>query len=536
MGALLIAGSTALILFAIRFLRKGVDRLLATRLGALPLLLAASPGRAFAAGALMAAAAPSSSGMAAVAARLALEERVPPAAALALMLGANVGLTSLVLLGAAGLDAWYALPLVAGVGLFQFTRGDLSRGVGQALLAIALVLLGVHLAKQAVPALHGGDLDALLAIAAHRPPVLALAAALLTVALQSSSLTILLLVCLAADRPFALDATVAVVGGANLGLAATTLAVGWRDRRSRLPALALCVLKGATSAAAIALAMAAAPDGPVAPGSAGTAHLAIALAVAAVGLVAGRPLLAALARSPLCAAPVGAAAGPRYLGLEVGGDARLALANSRREILHVAERARAMLEQVWQAWQRGDRLLAKGVARLDDQIDDLDRDIKAYLARCGDRDDDRHERLLQLRYVTQIEAIGDLIEKQLAGLVVKGARHAAAMPADCRLRLDATCQQVLRTLLAAETAFACRDRDLAARLLAAKAELGALVRGERDRTLARLRDGVPHQSEAIYLDLIDGLARIAGCACAVGYDVLDDGPDQDSTPVRSLAS
>jgi phosphate:Na+ symporter len=525
-GLLAIAGSTALILFAIRFLRKGLDRLLGTRLGALAAGQARSPARGFLAGTAMAAIAPSSSSMAAVVSRLALEERIAPPTALTLMLGANVGLTSLVLLGAAGLESCHPLLLVAGVVLFQFTRSETSRGIGQVVLSLGFVLLGLALTKQAVPLLGGGDADLLLGVAANHPLALAVAAALLTVALQSSSVTILLLMCLTAQHPFGLDAVLAAVAGANFGLIGTALAIAWGEPRSRLIALGNAALKGSVSLAAILGAAAASPWLRQLPGDAHTAagaHLCLALLAAAIGLLAGPALLARLGRTRLAGHGGDEQPTTRYLALEVGGDTRLAMANSRREILHASETARAMLDQVWRAWSTGDRALAKGVARLDDRIDLLDREIKAHLARCGGDGEPaaERERLCQLRYVTQLEAIGDVIEKQLAELIAEGARHAEGMPADCRLRLDATCQAVQRTLLTAETAFATRDQDLARRLLESKSEIAALVRSERDRSLWRRREGVGYNEEAIYLDLLDGLERINRCACTVGRDILE---------------
>ena len=529
MGPLLLAGSTALILFAIRFLRKGLDRLLGTRFGSLSSQLATTPARGFLAGGLMAAVAPSSTSMATVISRLALEERVPQPAALAMMLGANVGLTSLVLIGAAGLEGWYPALLVAGVLMFQFMRSEVTRGIGQVVLSLGFVFLGMHLTKQAVPVLRGGDLDALLALATNHELILALAACLLTVAMQSSSVTILLLMCLADAHPFGLNAILAVVAGANFGLVGTALVIAWREPRSRLPALGNAAIKGSVSLAAIAVAVIAGPHLLPVPGdprAAAATHLVIALAAAAIGLVCGPAILRQLARTPFARPPAAVAAGPRYLDIEVDGDTRLAMANSRREILHVSEKARAMLEQVWLAWTRGDRLLARSVARLDDQIDDLDRDIKAYLARNGVDGDPaaQHEQICQLRYVTQLEAIGDVIEKQLSELVVKGTRHAADMPLECRQRLDDTCRAVLRTLLTAETAFATRDHALAERLLAIKARIGQLNRAERDRSLWRRRSGVPHEAEAIYLDLLAGLKRINSCACSVAYDIIAASP------------
>ena len=525
-GFLALAGSTALILFAIRFLRKGLDRLLGTRLGGWASGLARTPARGFLAGGVMATLAPSSTSMATVVSRLALEERISPPTALAMMLGTNVGLTSLVLLGAAGLESWYPLLLVCGVLLFQFTRNETARGVGQVVLSLAFVFLGLHLTKQAMPQFRGGDADILLGLAGNHPLVLATAAGLLTVLMQSSSVTILLLMCLTEQHPLGFDAVLAAVAGANLGLISTALVIAWPNPRSRLIALGNAACKGTVSV--LAIVMAASLTTWLHPllsdaGGAAAAHLCLALMAAAIGLLAA-PLILSLLRCLPWSSPAegGDVAAPRYLDLEVDGDIRLALANSRREILHVSEKARAMLAQVWQAWTTGDLALAKGVGRLDDQIDRLDREIKGHLARidCDDDPVSERERLCQLRYITQLEAIGDVIEKHLADLVIKGLRHTDDLPSDCRQRLHSTCQTVLRTLLTAETAFETRDQTLAHRLVQTKVAIASLARQERDGALLRRRAGIAHEADAIYLDLLAGLERINRCACAVAHDIL----------------
>jgi phosphate:Na+ symporter len=317
-----------------------------------------------------------------------------------------------------------------------------------------------------------------------------------------------------------------VVAGANLGLIGTSSVIAWRHPRSRLPALANAVVKGTTALAVLIFTVFfgfLVVDVPSDPRVAAGIHLCIALATAALGLMVGPFLLARLEDSPLCRTGANPEeAGPRYLDIEVGGDMRLAMANSQREVLHASEHARDMLEQVWRAWSQGDRQIAKDAAQLDDRIDRLDRDIRDFLARTADDADPllQREQLCQMRYLTQIEGIGDVIEKQLAGLVAKGARHAADMPVECRHLLDRTAQDVLRTMLTAETAFASRDPLLAQRLLTAKRELADVVRHESDRSLWRRRQGVPYEAEAIYLDLLSGLKRINSCACTVAYDIL----------------
>src|SRR5205807_8538501 len=71
---------------------------------------------------------------------------------------------------------------------------------------------------------------------------------------------------------------------------------------------------------------------------------------------------------------------PRYLGAGALDGNSLALSQSMREILRVAEIVRGMCDDVWRALRYDDERLARQVSGRDDQVDRLEAEIKRFLA------------------------------------------------------------------------------------------------------------------------------------------------------------
>lgn len=516
-----LAAGVALILFALRFLRKGVDRLLEERIGQWLPRISRSQAGGFLFGLCSACLAPSSTGLAAVAARLAREPRSAVRGTFGILLGANVGITALVLAGAGGAgEAWPAF-LILGVVLFLRTRHELGRGIGQLLISLALVFVGLEVITRHAAGLRGDESRILMGVAANHPIVLAIAAGMLTTLLQSSTATILLLVGLAAGAGagIAEGAVLPAVAGANAGIAFNALVIGWDHPGSRQAALANAVIKGVLAVFLVVLA----PLLPAPPGEAAwvaaIVHLQFNLATAAIGLVISGPLIATLRRWP--GRSRDGRLETRYLSLAAAdGDVRVALAGSAREILRVADAVRTMMGQLQLAWRRGDRALAKAAIAADDLIDALDAAIRDHLADHGAEGggEVQAECRRQLRYVSALESAGDLVEQQLADIVAKAIARRDGLGEDgCRAVAEAfaACERIL---ILAEAVFATRDGNLVARLRDESARTVSLVRELRDSDPARRRAGMPHAANAVLGDLALGVQRMVLAVAVVAMD------------------
>ena len=543
---LAIFGGVALLVFGVRYLRKGLDRLVGQRLGPWMQRLASRRRLSFLTGLAVSLAAPSSTTMSLLAVHTVQAGHMTARQMLTIMLGANIGLTVMVLLIALRLEQLAPVLVLIGVALFQFTHGRRTRGIGQVVLAIGFIFLAIDIMKRAaagLPTTDGGLWEIInFETLAEHGLVLAVFAALMAMVLQSSTATIGLVIGLASAEAMSLRHAIPVVLGANVGLAATTLIVGWRLIESRRLALGNLLLKSVVALVALLVLKLlgdALPE-PAQPAGLGLAiaavHTGYNVIVAAVGLPAVGMVTTLLERVVPPPATPPSKFGPKFISGGPIGGAALAMGQSLREISHVSEIAREMLRDVWTALTTNNERLARSVAERDDEIDLLDTEIKRFLTRLAKEEGEQYdpdEQMRQLRYVAELETIGDIIDKNISELVLKKIRVRAEFSKEGAEELENFYQKVSENVMIAETAFMTRDRSVAQQLLRHKQRIDQYERELRDRHFARLNAGLveSHETSAIHLDLLTHLKRINSCVSHVAYAILQDmRPEHPSAP------
>lgn len=534
-----IAGGVALILFGVRFLRKGLDRLFGDRLPGILRKLAGNRWKAAVAGFCASLLAPSSTTMSVLAVQSVRTGALPARQMVAVLLGADVGITMMVVLIALRLDAVIPAMIFVGVLLFQFTHHRVARGVGQVLLALSFILLGVGMISAAAGTIQpGGDLVQLLEIAQHYPWLLVVIAALLAVALQSSTATIGMAIGLAAANlgdtdPLTLG--VPIVIGANVGVALTLLFAGWADRETRRLGVANLICKFVVAAAALAFmapmirGLNALESIPL-EGRIAITHSGFNLAMLVLFLPWTDHLYRLVNRLvpdlPDHSVPPST---PKYITNHHIGDTTVALGQSRQEIVRLSAMVRGMLDELWAGLRDRDEQVARRVQLRDDDVDLLHHRIKRFLTDLSPEADNRltsRTVMQQLDYLNQVETIGDIIDKNLADLVLKRDRQSVWFTDEGWAELDGFYQQVAENLVLAETAFSTQDPALARRLIANKRRLNEQERALRVQHFTRLRAGVAlsHESSAVHLDLITHLKAINSYMAHVAYNIIDDTP------------
>jgi phosphate:Na+ symporter len=531
-----IAGAVALLLFGVRYLRKGLDRLFGAQLGTWMRRVGSRRGWAFLTGIGVAIAAPSSTTMSLLAVHNVHAGYMNARQMLAVMLGANIGLTILVQLVALHLDEYAPIFILVGFVLFQYSSASSWRGTGQVILALGFFFLSMGLIKQAVsggaiPA-HG-DLAQIIDIADKYPLWLAILAMVMATILQSATATIGVVIGLGAANVVGLPVAIPVVIGANVGLAITTLVVGWRQIESRRLGVANLFLKLIIAAVGFALMpwlihwMQSRPE--ALPGQVANLHTGFNVLQAIIGL----PLIGVTSRwldNIIPAPPPGSsrAFGPKFIHNGPIDSFALASGQSLREIMHMSEIVRSMLHDIWVALKTHDERLARDVAHRDNQVDLLDREIKRFLTRLAKEEVDQtdpQEQIRQLQYLTELETVGDIIDKNLSELVLKKIRLKARFTPEGERELDDFYRKVAENQVIADTAFTTRDRRLAEQLLRHKEHLNRYEQLLRDRHFARLNAGLAeaHETSAIHLDLLTHLKRINSCVTHVAYNILENG-------------
>ncbi len=522
----------ALMLYGIRALRKGTERLFGARLRQVMQSATKGRGRAFAAGFLVSILTPSSTAVALLSVEAINAGYVTFEKVLALMLGANVGFTLTVQLLASKFYIYNPVFIAVGVPVFLFCRRPQWRGAGQLLLGIGLLLLAIQIVSAAVaPLKQNRDVVEALRLLEHHPVLMVLLALVLEVMLQSSTATIGIGIALCAEGVLPLPAAVAMVIGANIGIAVTALIAGFRRADTRRMAVGNLLFKVAGAVVFVPLlpglihaarSLGSYGDGPIIA----NAHTLfnVTLAVVFLPLV---PVVARLLEQMIPARTTGDEVfGPRYLDRTSLESPALALGQATREILHMADHVRSMLRDAHRAFRATDEMLCGEVQAHDDKVDLLNNEIKAFITKLAEQSlnaEESKREIALLAFANELESIGDIIDKNLIDLARKKITLGVEFSKEGWVELDAYFNKVLENFEIAVSAFASQDRALADQLLRHKHFINEQERELRNRHFHRLHAGLMESIEtsAIHLDVLTNLKRINSHLTAVAYPILE---------------
>jgi len=527
----------ALMLFGIRSLRKGTDRVFGARFRKLVQTSTKGSVRAMLAGFLISILAPSSTAMALLSVDAVNGGYATLRQILALMLGANVGFTVTVQLLAFKFYLYNAIFIAIGVPLYLFSKRQNVLGAGQALFGIGFLLLAIQILSMAVaPIKNNADVLEVIRVLENHPVWLVLFGILLQVGTQSSTTTIGIGIALCLQQVIHLEAALAIVIGANIGIGVTSLLAGFAQVDTRRMAVGILFVK-LVGAAVVASSLPAVIRWLEPLSFAGETHdtqlianfhtaFNIGLALVFLPLV---PLLSSVLERVIPAEPsTEDKAGARYLDLTALESPPLALGQATREILHMADIVREMLRSAYRCFQEGSEALCEEVRKEDDKVDSLNNEIKAYVTRISEQalntEDSRREIAL-LTFATDLETIGDIIDKNLVELAEKKIMLHVDFSKEGWGELDGYFQKVLKNFEIAVSAFASQDKNLAEQLLRHKQHINELERDLRNRHFHRLQEGLQESFEtsAVHLDVLTNLKAINSHLTAVAYPILENG-------------
>jgi phosphate:Na+ symporter len=524
----------ALMLLGIRSLRTGSDRVFGARFRQLFRTATAGSGRAVVAGFLVSILAPSSTAVALLAVEAINAGYVALQQMLALMLGANIGFTITVQLLAFRFYVYYAVFIALGAPLYLFSRRQTVRGAGQALLGIGFLLLAIEVLSATVaPWKESPEIREVIRVLENHPLWLVACALLLQVGLQSSTTVIGIAIALCSQRVLPVNAAVAMVIGANVGIAVTALIAGYARTETRRMAIGNLLFKLAGAAVCMPLLpWLVEALRPLSPSGdmqlVANAHTMFNIALAVVFLPTVAVAARVLERLVPEQAEVTGKFGPRYLDRSSLGSPALALGQATREILHMADLVREMLRNAYRCFKEGSEPLCQQVQQEDDKVDLLNNEIKAYITRLSEQslntEESRREVAL-LTFANDLESIGDIIDKNLIELAQKKITLHLDFSKEGWVELDGYFQKVLENFEIATSAFASQDRVLAEQLLRHKHHINELERDLRNRHFHRLHEGLTESFEtsAIHLDVLTNLKRINSHLTAVAYPILENG-------------
>jgi phosphate:Na+ symporter len=527
-----VIGSVALLLWGVRMVRTGLTRAFGAALRRAIGACSRNRFTAFAGGLGLTGLLQSSTVTALLLASFAGRGLIPLSIALAVMLGANVGttLTSQVL----SFDFSWLSPLMIAAGVIAFlsTEQDKPRHLGRVAIGLGLMLLSLQLLTAATEPLRSSpSFVAALAGLQDEYVIAVLFGALATSLVHSSLSTVLLVMSFAASGIIHPPLALSLVIGANIGGALAP----YMDQSAANPAARRVPLANLITRIVIGVAFL--PFiGPMVhwlslidPAPARLAvnfHSLFSLVAAVVFLPLTDPM-AALCRRLLPAKPAADDPGqPRHLDPNVLDTPAEALGCALRETLYLGDRVSDMLRQTMEVFEKNDQKGARAIEAADNAVDHLYEAIKLYLVQVSrtELNEDEGRRYIEiLTFTTNLEHIGDIIDKNLMELAAKKIKNRLTFSPEGLSELKTFHARVLENLRLSLNVFTTRDIALARRLVAEKTAMREVEAKAADSHFARLREGRPESMEtsAIHIDVIRDLKRINGHLTSVAYPILE---------------
>jgi phosphate:Na+ symporter len=525
-------GGVALLLWGVRMVRTGVGRAFGANLRRIVGRAAGSRLKALMAGLAVTLVLQSSTATALIVASFAGQGLVATGPALAVMLGADVGTSLVAQVLSLRLDWLSPVLITSGVALFFTSSGGRQRHLGRAVIGPGLMLMALKQIVDASATLRDAAGLATLVTGIGHEPFLALLLGLALAWLAHSGLAVVLLVAsLALNRIVALDLACALVLGAAIGsgLAAFT-ATASLGNAARRPALGNLAMRALGAVAVLPLLPYASPWLAALDPDPGRQVVHFYVAFNLLLVLVMLPLVGLVAKAARRLLPDVAVADdpgrPRYLDQAALEAPTEALACAARETLRMGDEVERMLRQSIDVFLKDDDKLARQIEATDNVVDRLHEAIKLYLTSVPRTELDEREsrRYVEiLTFATNLEHIGDIIDKNLMELAQKKIRQRLAFSAEGLDDIRAFHARVLDSLRLSFNVFMSSDPRLARQLLAQKASLRDAELESQDRHLARVGEGRLEslQTTSLHMDVIRDLKRINSHITAVAYPILE---------------
>ncbi|MBF8258043.1 MAG: hypothetical protein HW377_417 [Actinobacteria bacterium] len=526
-----VVGGAFLLLYSVRITGQGFELAFGTRMKG----WWSSPGRSrlggFGAGVAGTALLQSSGAVVTLLVSFAEISPLPLVQSLSVVLGADLGSTLIVQVLSFRIYN-YAFPVLsAGILLYLWGRKPKVRAVGQGLLGIGFMLLSLKFLSGAAGGMgEVASLRSLMMDLGGAPLVAFVWGLFLSALFQSSTAVMILLIAFTQEGVLPVSAVLPLVLGANVGgssvafiassgLAADGKRVAWGHVLMKIAGALLFLPFFAPTQRLLSL-LSPDPSRIVA-----NAHTLFNLSLAAVFFPL-TPRIASVLTGMMPERKEKVPRGrPMYLDRNHLPVAGAALGQVAREIIRIADMIQEMQALARQAIREVSEEIAERIRIMDDDVDELTREIKVFLSALGEGTLDSEQTNRAVAYiaiVSDLENIGDFVDKTLGDHVRRMAERGQRFSEEGAKELESFMMEVEEMSREAISAFVTRDRKAAGNVIARKK---AVSQAERDLRLAhinRLRKGMQEslESSAAHLDILSAWKVIASHCAAIAHSIV----------------
>ena len=533
-----LAGAIALMLFATRMVRTGVERAYGDVLRYKLRTTMRNPILAVLAGTALAIAFQSSTAVTLLVGSFAGAGIVSGMAGQLAVRGAEIGSALVVKLLTFDLTLLVPICLTAGTIMFMATERRDWRQLGRILVGIGLLVLSLEMIGTASEPLRESRLMPVIVDYFSGDLVTAyLLAALITWLFHSSIAAVLLFVTLAGRGFIPPDLGVVLVLGVNLGSSVIApLLTPSADPGVRVVPIGNLLMRGVGSLVMLVVFMtfrpSVAPLGSTVPDQIVNAHILFNCLI----LLAGLPLAGLVYRASKWIVALGTPPEPASalatqeisaLSEDALDSPPQALANATREVVRVCETIEIMLSRIIELYEAADDDKIKALAALDDRVDRKHAAIKLYLAKVTSRQLTEAEALRCQELIgacVKLEQVGDIIVRNMLVDVRKMMERGLEFTPEGWRELTSFHASVLANARLAFNVLVSRDAATARQLVEEKDRLRDVEKATSTSHFVRLREGTVKSLETstIHLDTIRDLKQINSLLASMAYPVLEE--------------
>jgi phosphate:Na+ symporter len=468
---------------------------------------------------------------------------VTTSAALAVMLGADVGTSMMTVVFSFDLSWLSPLLIFVGVVVFISKQNSGAGAVGRVLIGLGLITLALQLIVAATrPLTEAPAVRALLVSLPSDVLLDIVVGAILTVLSYSSLAIVLLIASLVASALIPTTVGLGLVLGANIGsgILAMLATANATPQVRRLPLgnlvfkiLGALLFLGLLPQVHVLLQQLV----PTVHQQIVIFHLGFNIVLAIVfigftglvGRTVDRWLPEATAGSDMLR--------PRHLDPLALTMPSLAISCAAREALHQADVVETMLRGILPVLRNNDLRLSGELRKLDDTVDELYSAIKFYLTQISGEALSKEESRRWtdiVSFTINMEQVGDIIERVLQDIEDKKVRKNRSFSEAGMAEIVHLHERLLSNLRLAMSVFLDGHVRDAKRLLEEKAHFRDLEHEYAANHIARLRENTTQSIEtsSLHIDLISDLKRINSHLCSIAYPIMESAGALTATRIR----